>query len=251
MITESFDLSAPMIGPEHFYKKIDEQLDILIATFSHDVIEKVALEYNLEIVAYFSSANGKSPIYKFKDEEKSIGIYMTMVGAPSAGAMIEEIAYMTGAKKFLFFGSCGSLDEEITGGKIIVPTYAYRDEGMSYHYAKAEDFIEVKNSEKVYDIISTLGIPCVKGKTWTTDAFFMETVNKVKKRRDEGCICVEMECSALQAVCNYRGYELYQFLFAGDILAIDHYDVSHLTGENHKNNQVNCFELALEMAKLL
>lgn len=39
-----------------------------------------------------------------------------------------------------------------------------------------------------------------EGKTWTTDAFYRETPDKMKARKSQGCICVDMECSAVAAV---------------------------------------------------
>jgi uridine phosphorylase len=48
-------------------------------------------------------------------------------------------AWLIGAKQFIMFGSAGSLNEEKTKGKFVIPTEAYRDEGMSYHYAPAKD----------------------------------------------------------------------------------------------------------------
>ena len=46
----------------------------------------------------------------------------------------------------------------------MVPTEAYRDEGTSYHYAPASDYITVKNSEKVAEFMELAGLPYVKGK---------------------------------------------------------------------------------------
>lgn len=40
----------------------------------------------------------------------------------------------------------------------------------------------------------------------------------MEKRKSEGCIAVEMECAGVQAVCDFRGLELYNFLFSGDLL---------------------------------
>lgn len=40
----------------------------------------------------------------------------------------------------IVFGSCGALTD-LPDGHIILPTHAYRDEGTSYHYAVAEDYI--------------------------------------------------------------------------------------------------------------
>jgi len=63
-----------------------------------------------------------------------------------------------------------------------------------------------------------------EGKTWTTDAIFRETAGKVARRRDEGCITVENEASALLAVGAFRGVRIGVMLYAGDDLSGDAWD---------------------------
>ncbi|MBR1863834.1 MAG: hypothetical protein IJ806_07105 [Ruminococcus sp.] len=93
------------------------------------------------------------------------------------------------------------------------------------------------------------GLPYVMGKTWTTDAFFRETKNNFEKRRAEGCISVEMECSGFQAVCDLRGLEFYTFFTSGDLLDAPEWD------DRRKCSQEKCtqhdaghFDIALELA---
>ena len=62
------------------------------------------------------------------------------------------------------------------------------------------------------------GLPYIVGKTWTTDAVHRETREIFEKRKAAGCISVEMECSAVQAMCNFRGLEPYFFFTCGDLL---------------------------------
>ena len=50
------------------------------------------------------------------------------------------------------FGSCGSLQKEVTDGKFIIPTQAYRGDGLSYYFAKLQDYIEIKNADKLVEI---------------------------------------------------------------------------------------------------
>lgn len=40
-------------------------------------------------------------------------------------------------------------------------------------------------------------LPYVLGRNWTTDSFYRETENNLAKRKADGCISVEMECSAM------------------------------------------------------
>jgi uridine phosphorylase len=93
---------------------------------------------------------------------------------------------------------CGSLSNELTSGKFIVPTESYRDEGFSYHYQKPSDYIKITNSEEVSRQFDVLSIPYVNGRTWTTDAIYRETEGNVARRKSDGCISVEMESAGLQ-----------------------------------------------------
>ena len=101
------------------------------------------------------------------------------------------------------FGSAGSLDKETTKGKYVIPYEAYRDEGMSYHYASPKDYIQIKNAEVMENIFNALELPYVMGKVWTTDAIYRETRNLVEKRKSEGCIalCLTMWCVIIERWC--------------------------------------------------
>lgn len=131
------------------------------------------------------------------------------------------------------FGSCGSLDREKTNGKFIIPTESYRGEGCSYYYAEPSDYININNCNKLSSIFSNLNVPHVCGKVWTTDSMIRETLGLVSKRKNEGCIAVEMELAGVQAICNFYNLELYAFLEAGDVLEDSGYEVEGLHNANH------------------
>ena len=128
----------------------------------------------------------------------------------------------------------------------MIPSEAYRDEGLSYHYAPPADYIRIRNADRLAEIFSELGLPWVKGRVWTTDAVYRETRNKVKARQAEGCIAVEMELAGVQAVCDFHGFELWDFLVTGDVLDAPQYDPSGLPGANHDLDKL---WIALEIAK--
>ena len=247
-IEQSFDdKSEALITPEVFYGAHEKVADICIVTFSHAVLEKVLKRYSCKKVANSFTANGKIPVYML--EEYGVLFYMSPVGSAVAGTILDEVRCLTGATKFIYFGSCGILDEEKCKDKIIVPSEAYRDEGFSYHFERADNFIKVSKSKELAEILSALQVNYVVGKTWTTDAIYRETLNNKNARKDEGCICVEMECSGLQAVCNYRHLDLYQFFFGGDLLSDSSWSRGTLGTDIEKSNQIDCFELALKIAE--
>lgn len=89
----------------------------------------------------------------------------------------------------------------------------------------------------------------MQGKTWTTDSFYRETRNNFKKHKEDGCISVEMECAALQAMCDFRGLDLYMFFTSGDLLDAPEWDnrrkENEIKGTQHDAGH---FDIALELA---
>jgi len=69
-----------------------------------------------------------------------------------------------------------------------------------------------------------LNITHLVGKTWTTDAPFRETPDRIAKRKEEGCLAVEMESAGMMAVAQFRGVTLGQILYGGDDLTCVEWD---------------------------
>ena len=222
--------------------------DVCIVTFSIHVKEMVLKKYDCKKVANTNTANGSIDVYQFEAGGKTMLFYMSPIGSAVAACAMHEIHYVTGANKFIVYGSCGILDTEKCKGKLMVPTHAYRDEGLSYHYMEVSDYVEIKNSAKLAEIFDKHNYPYVTGRTWTTDAIYMETVDKAAARRKEGCITVEMEAAGLQAMCNYYGYELYTFFFGADLLENDSWDKGSLGEEKEFDIQRETFNVALDIA---
>lgn len=174
---------------------------------------------------------------------------MSPIGASVAAGLLHEVAYFAGIERFVYFGSCGVLDDSLRG-KFIAPTSCYREEGFSYHYAPETEYMDIENHALVGEFIRGLGYPCVEGKGWTTDAIYNETKTKVAARKKEGVICVDMESSALQAIANHLGVSLYTFYFAGDVLG-EVWQSGDLGGLNEKRRQTSAVEVALALGKSL
>ncbi|MBQ3295495.1 MAG: nucleoside phosphorylase [Erysipelotrichaceae bacterium] len=249
MITESFDDRSPAkINPHIKENRI--KTEAVIFTFSY-VVEKYVIEnYQCEKVGELKIAHGSTDVYCFDHQGKKYGFYKTWVGAPSCVATVEEVLTILDTDKVIHFGGAGCLDKEIARGKVMIPTEAYRDEGTSYHYAPASDYIRIRNADIVASCMEENGIPYVMGKTWTTDAFYRETLNNFEKHKADGCISVEMEGSAVQAVCDFRGVEVYMFFTSGDLL-----DAPEWTNRKEKGqirdtqHDSGHFEIALRLAE--
>jgi len=139
--------------------------------------------------------------------------------------MFEEVIAL-GARKFIACGGAGVLDKEVAVGHIIIPNCAIRDEGTSYHYLEPsrEVYVNKVGIEAIERVLERHNCKYIVAKTWTTDAFFRETVGKVNQRKSEGCLTVETECSAFCAVAKFRGVTFAQILYGGDLVDCDEWD---------------------------
>lgn len=248
MITDSFDnLTEAIIDPKRGENA--PKVDACIITFSYKIRDFVLQNYECKEIARDASTCGQTPIYEIEFNGKKFAFLMSFIGAPVAVGTVEGAKVLLNCDKFIVFGGAGCLDKEIARGKVMVPTAAYRDEGTSYHYVPAADYITIKNAEIVAAFMEEYGIPYVLGKTWTTDAFFRETRGNFEKRKAEGCISVEMETAALQAVCDFRGLEFYNFLTSGDLLDSPKWDLRLKEGQSKgTQHDEGHFSIALMLA---
>ena len=249
MITDSFDdQTKTLIRLEDFYGEPAHHAQTCLLTFSRELHASLLQSRPCRQIAEIHSANGVTPIWCFDLDGAPLAFYLSPIGSTMAAQYCIEANWVSGATRFILFGSAGSLDAEKTAGRYVLPTEAYRDEGMSYHYAPPADYIAVPGHRRLAAIFSELGVPFAEGRVWTTDAFLRETAGQVAKRRAEGCIAVEMELAGVQAVCDFHGFSLYDFLETGDSFSEDSYTPHGLHRANHDAFKL---QLALEIARRL
>ena len=247
MIIHDFDnKTAPIVELEGFYGKPKNVAHKCLIVFSKVIHDYLLEHYECKVVGEIGACNGNKSIYGFEFGGETLAFYLSPIGSAIASGTCYEVHWQTGAKKFIMFGSCGTLDKNLTFGKFIVPTESYRGEGCSYYYAEPSDYIKIKNADKVAAVLDEIKAPYVKGRVWTTDSMLRETVGLVGKRRSEGCIAVEMELAGVEAVCDFYGLELYDLLEAGDVLEEGQYDMKELRSANHDLGKLF---IALEIAK--
>jgi uridine phosphorylase len=188
-----------------------------VVCFFQDVLNRLRRRWKTRVAARQRSEIGQHPLYEIRFKRRRLAVLHPGVGAPLAAALLEEII-ARGCRKFIVCGGCGVLERDITVGHLIVPAGAVRDEGTSYHYLPPGREVGA-SPEAVAAIEHTLkqnNVAYFTGKTWTTDAPYRETPDKIKRRRAEGCLTVEMEAAALFAVAQFRGVALGQILYGGD-----------------------------------
>lgn len=258
MLFECFDEEKDaMINPWDLYgNKYKKNMDVAmpkvaVACFERNVVKRLVEYLDGEIIAETKNANGSFPIYKVSFKGVDVAVYMADVGAACAGGQLEEI-YALGAERVVVYGSCGVLYKEIEDCSVIIPDRAVREEGLSYHYVPLGQEVAVNPCyiPEFKAILEKVGVKYRIGKVWTTDAFYRETKTKVEKRKEQGCICVDMECSALAAVAMFREKELFQFFFSADCLDGIKWEQRSLGKDGNFQEKDLFSELALELAIL-
>ena len=217
-----FDKNKAMIEPNEQVAKIPNMPEKVVLTFFRDEVERLYEDCKIQIIYTLHSEMGHHHVYRFMNED--IALFALGVGAPLAAGLFEELIAL-GGKQFLCCCGAGVLVNKDLGC-LIVPNEGVRDEGTSYHYVEASRTIKVnKNTmEKLKTIMTEMRIDYIIGKTWTTDAFYRETKQKINQRLYEGCLTVEMEFTALVAVAKFRRVEFAEILYCGDDLSQDVWD---------------------------
>ena len=196
-----------------------------VICFFWDVIEKVVKEHDATVLAANQWEDGRHPVYEMNHRGRRLAFLHPGVGSAHAVGMLEETIAL-GCRKFIACGGCGVLDLDVAFGHLVVVSAAVRDEGASYHYLPPSREVQA-GAEGVRALAETLDardIPYCVGKTWTTDAPYRETPDKIVKRREEGCLVVEMEAAGMIAVTQFRDVVFGQVLYGGDDLTGEIWD---------------------------
>ncbi len=242
-ILEYDDTSKEVIAPDHEAQGLHLPEKCVFA-FVGEAVDEYASLHKAVMVDTFETITKHYPIY--------VGLVggeeICFVAAPSgaaAAAQILDCLIACGVKKIIVTGSCGVL-ADIEENKFLVVKRALRDEGTSYAYLPPARYIDLDEEgiEVIKKTLEARSHPYEEVMTWSTDGFFRETKDMVTYRLEEGCSCVEMECSALAAVARKRGAKLGQVLFTADSLANVHeYDLRGFGMDSH----MKALELAFEI----
>ncbi|MCX6015045.1 MAG: nucleoside phosphorylase [Chloroflexales bacterium] len=240
-------------NPRAFINAADHsrKLDIpsaVVLCFFHDVIEQMVNDGTLREVYALRSEMGAHPLFVYTmPNGGQICLMHPSVGGPIGSALIEELIGH-GIRQIVAIGGAGSLQQQLTVGHVVVPTMALRDEGTSYHYVAPSRWIAAQPAvtQVIREVLTEQQIPYVEGPTWTTDAFYRETVAKVERRRNEGCLTVEMENASFLAVAQLRNVQFGQILYSGDDLSSEVWDSR--AWHTHANLRHHLTVIATEVA---
>jgi uridine phosphorylase len=201
-----------------------------VLCFFGDVLRKLARRRDVDVIHHLKSEMGAHPILRVGSSKKAVAVMHPGIGAPMAAAGLEQVIAL-GARSVVACGGAGVLHASLAPGAVIIPTHAVRDEGTSHHYQRRSrtNRPHPKAVNAIKRACRRHSTPFVTGATWTTDAVFRETPGKIRARRREGCLTVEMEAAAFFAVSRFRRIRFAQLLYAGDDVSGEEWDTRRWT----------------------
>ncbi len=161
-----------------------------------------------------------------------------------------EVMCNAGIQNIIRIGSCGTLDEKIKVGDLIIADRVIRGDGVTPYYVDKtfQTKADKELSDTMFEVAKGMGVGIHRGTVWTTDALLRETREVVEKKRKEGAIAVDMVSSALLTIAQVYNVKACSILAVSDNL---------ITGEMGFTNPIyymaetNLINIALETVKRL
>lgn len=251
MLLEEFDTDKQaIINPDMVNEPIKNFPETVVTCFARGTFERTLKELPHKHLVTTSVANLDIPIYEIDFDGHKLGFFNSYVGAAGCVAVLEDLIVM-GMKNLVVFGTCGVLDSSIAETSIIIPRAALRDEGTSFHYLSPSDEIMVNQDfhEDFKAFLDCQNVSYTEGKVWTTDGIYRETADKMAKRKAQGAICVDMECSAIAALADFRKINHFQFFYSADNLDAEIWDERTLSNDADLETKDRIAYIALAFAK--
>ena len=217
-ILEFDDSKIAKIAPASFVDR-PFQTDKLIITFFPEVMNKLEEEGRIVLER---TIEGENPVLIYRFLEDDILITLGQVGCPACAGNL-DLFHSMGIAKTMFCGGGGVLDKDIEVGQILVVDGAIRDEGFSYHYIEPARYIYTDSgtTDKIIQYLDENSVSYIRGLSWTTDAIFRETPDRIARRKAEGAKIVEMEQAGCIAVSQFRGFKYGALIYGGDDVSQD------------------------------
>jgi uridine phosphorylase len=131
-------------------------------------------------------------------------------------AITTEILCGAGAESLIRVGSCGSLQDHVKVGDLVIVTGALRGDGTSRYYVP-ENFSTVADPGVVAALkraAEDLKVHYHLGWIFTTDALFQETAEMIQQLNQQNVSSIDMVTSSFLTIAQVRGKK------AGAVLAV-------------------------------
>ena len=188
---------------------------IVILSWNKDIIIQLAKRIEAKRIKSWPYRN---VVYSGYVKDKQITLAHINIGAAITVASMEDFV-ACGARTFIGLGYAGSLNKNVPIGSVIIPDAVLAEEGTSQHYGVKGSIIPCRRlMNTICEALEYEEIEIIKGKVWTTDAMYRETIEKIRNYGNIGILGVDMETSAMYAFGQFRGIDVCNILVVTDEL---------------------------------
>lgn len=169
------------------------------------------------------------------------------MGMPSMGIYSYELFSMYDVEQIIRIGSAGSINEKAKVRDVLVGIGASTDSNFGSQYGLPGTFAPIADFELARAAVETgerLGIKTVAGNILSTDIFYHDDADALKKWARMGVLAVEMEAAALYMNAAKAGKKALCLLTISDAP----FTGEALSAEERQNTFTDMMKIALEIA---
>jgi purine-nucleoside phosphorylase len=148
-----------------------------------------------------------------------VSVQGTGMGIPSAGIYIHELIADYGAVNLIRVGTCGAVRDEVRLRDVLIAQAACTDSAMNRHTFPGLDFAPIGSFPlicKAHDIGTGLGLHIRVGNVFSSDVFYSDGIDTLKKLGEYGVLAVEMETAVLYTLTAKHGVNGLSLLTVSD-----------------------------------
>jgi DeoD family purine-nucleoside phosphorylase len=153
-------------------------------------------------------------------EGRSLSVQTTGMGAPSTAIVVEELIEL-GVKRFLRVGTCGSLQEDLGHGDLVLALSAVPADGTALRYVGGDQHAPTSDWDLLHGVVHAakeLGEKVRVGPIVSTDLFYDPDPHSQERWSKRGLLAVEMEAATLFTIAAVRGVQAGCLLTVSDTL---------------------------------
>jgi purine-nucleoside phosphorylase len=150
---------------------------------------------------------------------KRVSVQGTGMGVPSISIYVNELIREYGVKKLIRVGTCGAIQKDVKVRDVILAMTSCTDSSTNRQTFPGFDFAPCANFDllnKAYQAGAEKGLHVRVGNVLTSDIFYRDSLEPVKKLADYGVLAVEMETTALYTLAAKYGVQALSILTVSD-----------------------------------
>ncbi|MBH8604012.1 purine-nucleoside phosphorylase [Thermoactinomyces sp. CICC 10522] len=150
---------------------------------------------------------------------KRVSVQGTGMGVPSISIYVNELIREYGVKKLIRVGTCGAIQKDVKVRDVILAMTSCTDSAVNRQTFPGFDFAPCADFDllnKAYQTGVEKGLHVRVGNVLTSDTFYRDSMEPVKKLADYGVLAVEMETTALYTLAAKYGVHALSVLTVSD-----------------------------------